>query len=82
MQLPWSSTDATSVAREAAAYRELTNAERIDHLARACAGAAHLLQLRDDSEAVLAYRDPISQETRAALAQLRTKRKTHGVSTR
>jgi hypothetical protein len=71
-ELPrWVTSNAESVAREAADYIAMTPAERLRLLDLLCRDAERLLEGRADRETVVAYRDPVSEDTRVLLARLR-----------
>lgn len=71
-ELPrWVTSNAESVAREAADYVAMTPSERLRLLDLLCRDAERLLEGRADRERVVGYRDPLSQDTRALLARLR-----------
>jgi hypothetical protein len=72
-ELPrWVTSNASSVAREAADYVAMTPAERLHLVDLLCRDAERLLEGRSDRERVLAYRDPLSDETKVLLTRLRT----------
>ena len=72
MRLPgWVTDDHSSIEREAAPYRGMTSAERMQFLAELCRGAAKQLSFRPDAARLLDYQDPLPESTRSALARLR-----------
>jgi hypothetical protein len=71
-QLPkWVVDNRTSVARETARYRDMTDDDRWRATAAACRAAARQLATRPDRDRILDYRDPLPPESTALLARLR-----------
>jgi hypothetical protein len=68
---PWVTDNRTAVAREAAPYRDMSPEARWRATAAACRAAARQLAGRADRERILAFRDPLPESSRAALARLR-----------
>jgi len=68
---PWAVDNRTSVAREAAPYRGLTQEKRAQALAAACRAAARQLAERPDRQRLVEYRDPLPQSSIVALRRLR-----------
>jgi phosphopantetheinyl transferase len=72
MMLPgWVVDNQTSVQREAAEYRHMSQSEKAKILASLCRWSAKQLALRSDRQQLLDYRDPLPESSRAALARLR-----------
>ena len=59
-----------TLAEEVAPYRALSDVQRAAMLRAVCRAGARMALARPDAAAVLAYRDPVSPETEAALARL------------
>jgi hypothetical protein len=74
VKLPgWVTDNKTSVEREAALWRNRTEAERAAALAAACSAAAKILRARTDSPRVFEWVDPLPASSVAALKRLRLK---------
>lgn len=67
----WVISNRESVEREAAPYRGLSPEERFRSTAAACRSAARQLRSRPDRERLLAYQDPLSDESVATFRKLR-----------
>jgi hypothetical protein len=67
---PWVTSDAESIAREAAPYRAMSPEERGALMAAACRAGIRLLRSRDDRDRVLAHRDPLPESSVRALERL------------
>jgi cation transport ATPase len=69
----WIVVDAESIRREVAPYIRLSDDERAAQLILACRATAKLVAANDNPVGVLAYRDPLSEESRRTLAALRAR---------
>jgi hypothetical protein len=68
---PWAVSNDESVRAEAAPYRSMTPAERLEVLRTVCRTAARQLAAHPLRQKVVAFSDPLPQSSIAALARLR-----------
>ena len=67
----WVTSNEASVRQEAADYIAMSPAQRASILAVLCRDAAMIARTRADAERVFAYRDRLSDDTKALLRRLR-----------
>ena len=76
MKLPgWVVDNRTSVLREAAVWRDRSDAEHADALAAVCQASAKILRSREDRAVVIAWVDRLPPQSVAALKRLREERR-------
>lgn len=76
----WVIDNVESVLREAARYRGMPPAEKIELVASACRTAALMLEASPNRDRALAYQEPLPRSSEAALQRLMQERRARNAS--